>query len=152
MGIVVMEFKRIPRNLSRERCFNWLRINLLVVVFLTLIVTMAAFVLAALHSVDLFAINTVCIPASLYSKSASCVCIFNKPIVDMSELEVDNMFQMNNTERMDTERVFLNIDEAQQFHYRDLNCNEVTGPFKLILLGESRGDCLLICKVPVEHG
>lgn len=136
MGVVVMEFKRIPRNLARERCFNWLRINLLVVLFLTLCVTFAAFLFAAIHSLSLFAMNTVCIPASLFSKSASCVCIFDKPIVDMSELHVDEQFQRNNTELMDTEKIFLNVASESQFHYRDLNCNEVTGAFKLILLGK----------------
>lgn len=136
MGLVVMEFKRIPRNFARERCFNLLRINLLVVLFLTLIITFAALVFAALHSVNLFAINTVCIPASLFSKSPSCVCIFDKPVVDLSELEVDKQFQRNDTARMDTEQIFLNVGAHEQFHYRDLNCNEVTGAFKLILLSE----------------
>lgn len=136
MGVVVMEFKRIPRNQARERCFNWLRINLLVILFLTLFVTFAAFLFAALHSISLFAINTVCIPASLFSKSPSCVCVFDKPIVDFSELEVDQRFQRNDTERMDTEKMFLNIASGSQFHYRDLNCNEVQNAFKLILLGK----------------
>lgn len=136
MGIVVMEFKRIPRNLARERCFNWLRLNLLAVLFLTMVVTFAAFLFAALHSLSIFAINTVCIPASLFSKSPSCVCIFNKPIVDVSELEVDKQFQRNDTMHMDTEKMFLNIDAGQQFHYRDLNCNEVQNAFKYILFGE----------------
>lgn len=136
MGIVVMEFKRIPRNISRERCFNMLRINLLLVLFLTLLVTFAAFFFATLHSVNLFAMNTVCIPASSFSKSPSCVCIFDKPVVDLSELEVDQQFKRNETQHMDTSRIFLNVEAGSQFHYRDLNCNEVTGAFNWILLGE----------------
>ena len=137
MGNVVMEFKRIPRNLSRERCFNWLRMNLLVVLFLSVAATFAAFTFSALHSLRLFALTTVCIPASLFSKSPSCICVFEKPVVDMAELEVDKQFERNETNHMDTERIFLNVDADQQFHYRDLNCNEVTGPFRLILLGSS---------------
>lgn len=141
MGVVVMEFKRIPRNLGRERCFNMLRINLLFVLFLALVVTFAAFLFAALHSLKLFALNTVCIPASLFSKSASCVCVFDKPIVDVSTMldHVDEKFQKNDTQHMDTERIFSNIDQESQFHYRDLNCNEVKGALKLILLGEISG-------------
>lgn len=138
MGLVVMEFKRIPRNLARERCFNLLRINLLAVLFLTLIITFAAFLFAAYHSLNLFAIHTVCIPASLFSKSPSCVCIFDKPVVDMTQLQVDKQFERNDTQRMDTQRMFLNVEANAQFHYRDLNCNEVTGAFKLILLGKCR--------------
>lgn len=137
MGIVVMEFKRIPRNVTRERCFNMLRINLLVVLFITLITTFVAFACAAIHSLSLFAMNTVCIPDNLFTKSSSCVCIFDKPVVDMSELEVDqSLVKRNDSELMDANRIFLNVDDENQFHYRDLNCNEVTGAFKLILLGE----------------
>lgn len=132
-----MEFKRIPRNVARERCFNMLRINLIIVLFLTFIATFAAFVFAGIHSLSLLAINTACIPASFFSKSASCICIFDKPVVDTSELEVDPLVKSNETKLMDSHRIFLNVDEKSQFHYRDLNCNEVTGAFSLILLGES---------------
>lgn len=111
----------------------------------------AAFVFAALHLENVTANTTTCMPANIFTVNASCICLFGASnstnhleikTQEEGEITVGGFeFQYRYTfffKLLINRRLYLNFF----FYYRDLNCSEVTGAWKYILIASTVLNCL----------
>ncbi|KAL1380834.1 hypothetical protein pipiens_013902 [Culex pipiens pipiens] len=76
--LFLFDFKRRPANRLRENFFNFVRINALVVLLLTIFFTMLAFIYALIHTTNLSSANLRCEPEYHFNvNSSSCVCLID---------------------------------------------------------------------------
>uniref|UniRef100_A0A1Q3FVG0 Putative secreted protein n=1 Tax=Culex tarsalis TaxID=7177 RepID=A0A1Q3FVG0_CULTA len=76
--LVLFDFKRRPANRLRENFFNFVRVNALVILLLTIFFTMLAFIYALIHTTNLSSGNLRCEPEYHFNvNSSSCVCLID---------------------------------------------------------------------------
>lgn len=76
--LVLFDFKRRPANRLRENFFNFVRINALVILLLTIFFTMLAFIYALIHTTNLSSEKLHCEPEYHFNvNSSSCVCLID---------------------------------------------------------------------------
>ncbi|XP_055526320.1 uncharacterized protein LOC129719024 [Wyeomyia smithii] len=165
MFLIVFGFKRRPANRLRENCFNFIRINAVVVLLLTIFFTMLAFIYALLQTTNLSSSGLRCEPEYSFNvNSSSCVCwidVLRKPetAAELRSGEVldddgnSTVVQTIEDRRRSIEQ--LEQDGAIRLEYRDFNCSEVLGIWYYVTLGSailnSLG-CLLAAGFLVIYG
>lgn len=121
LGLILVEFKRIPRQKVREHCFTFIRFNSTTISVLAVVVSFAAFLFAALHLDNITSEHTRCMPANIFTTNAACICLFGGANTT-SHLEIRTAEEGEVTAG------------GFEFQYRDLNCSEVSGAWKYILI------------------
>lgn len=77
LGLILIEFRRVPRQKLREHCFTFIRVNSTMVTLLATLLSIAAFVFAALHLDNITSSHTTCMPDDIFtSPNAACICLF----------------------------------------------------------------------------
>lgn len=77
LALVLVQFRRQPRQKLREHCYTFLRLNSTTLSLLATVVAFAAFLFASLHLDNVTSKETVCMPADVFSSSnAVCICLF----------------------------------------------------------------------------
>ncbi|XP_055603169.1 uncharacterized protein LOC129751590 [Uranotaenia lowii] len=154
--LILFDFKRRPSNRLRENCYNFIRVNALVILLLTIFFTMLAFIYALIHSTYLSSSQLLCEPEYKFNiNSSSCVCLIDTRSTPMTEendtseaselrgsdflLDEDGTpGRINRTladrnkaviSGIDLRRTAQNLEEQGITHmeYRDFNCSEVLG-------------------------
>jgi len=136
LGCVIFGFRRIPRHKLREHLFKFFYLNSTLVTVLAGLCTLAASIFAAIHIAHILTYGQQCAPAIMYTASSSCICNY-------SATNTTNQSRLQAQSESD-----LTI-APHEFYYRDLNCNEVTGAFKYILIASSILNFIgfLICSI-----
>ncbi|XP_065084974.1 uncharacterized protein LOC135707161 [Ochlerotatus camptorhynchus] len=76
--LILFDFKRRPSNRLRENFFNFIRVNALVILLLTIFFTMLAFIYALIHTTNLSSEHLRCAPEYRFNvNSSSCVCLID---------------------------------------------------------------------------
>ncbi|XP_059617042.1 uncharacterized protein LOC132261974 [Phlebotomus argentipes] len=132
IGCSLMDFKRAPRSKSREMCFRALKIKFSVCVILATLASLLASLFAAVHLGALSATSTNCLPSNIFTISSTCVCLFGRRNETTDHLEI--LRHTNGDAHEDPDAPVADTG-GTEFHYRDLNCREVVGPFRYILMG-----------------
>ncbi|GAB0089046.1 hypothetical protein DMENIID0001_035250 [Sergentomyia squamirostris] len=132
IGCSLMNFKRAPRNKSREMCFRILKIKFSVCVVLAALAALLATLFAAVHLGALSASSTNCLPSNIFTVSSTCVCLFGRRNETTDHLEI--LRHTNGDAHEDGDMAVADTG-GSEFHYKDLNCREVEGPFQYILMG-----------------
>ncbi|XP_053681564.1 uncharacterized protein LOC128732343 [Sabethes cyaneus] len=166
MFLILFDFKRRPASRVRENCFNFIRINALVLLLLTVFFTMLAFIYALLHTVNLSSSGLRCEPEYSFNvNSSSCVCWIDvrRPLPAEAAAELrssDELEDANSTvvttivDRLRTIEQ-LEQDGAIRLEYRDFNCSEVLGIWYYVTLGSALLNslgCLLAAGFLVIYG
>ncbi|XP_065365128.1 probable serine/threonine-protein kinase DDB_G0278665 isoform X2 [Calliphora vicina] len=128
IGLIVVRYQRIKRAKTREHCFMFLRMDSYVLSLLSVLLCCVALIFAAIHYCRLTAADTKCKSMHLLVEHGSCVCTFNAPPpVNTSE-------PLLNESTFDADEESNEItDNSYNVEYRDLSCQEVTGPWTSIL-------------------
>ncbi|XP_058811298.1 uncharacterized protein LOC131676193 [Topomyia yanbarensis] len=158
MFLILFDFKRRPANRFRENCFNFVRVNALVLLLLTIFFTMLAFIYALMHTVNLNSRGLHCEPEYSFNvNSSSCVCwidarrsttseeasqLRSEELVDDDQL-VGNSSSSNtvglNVVGFDRRKTAEQLEEAGviRLEYRDFSCSEVLGIWYYVTLGST---------------
>lgn len=149
--LVLFDFKRRPSNRLRENFFNFLRVNAMVILLLTIFFTMLAFIYALIHTTNLGSEHLRCAPEYRFNvNSSSCVCLIDtrgistKGGADLAASElrsVDGLdeepeggktnatveFSRQLVSGLDLRRTGEMLEEEGVIwlEYRDFNCSEV---------------------------
>ncbi|XP_073831419.1 uncharacterized protein isoform X2 [Musca autumnalis] len=125
IGLILIRYHRIKRDKTREHCFIFLRMDSYVLALLSLLLCCVALIFAAIHYSRITASDTKCESVHMLIEHGSCVCTFNVPNTT------------NATESLASEDENVTeqeiVDNSYKFEYRDLSCDEVTGPWTTIL-------------------
>lgn len=76
LGLILIEFRRIPRHKLREHCFTFLRLNSITLTSIAVLFAFAAFIFAAIHLGNIASPFTTCMPANIFTTNAACICLF----------------------------------------------------------------------------
>lgn len=77
LGLILINFRRVPRQKLREHCFSFIRVNSTMIALVAALLSLAAFVFAALHLDNITSSNTTCMPDNIFtSPNAACICLF----------------------------------------------------------------------------
>lgn len=76
LGLILIEFRRIPRHKLREHCFTFLRLNSITLTSIAVLFAFAAFIFAAIHLGNIASPFTTCMPANIFTSNAACICLF----------------------------------------------------------------------------
>ncbi|KAG4068254.1 hypothetical protein HA402_007774 [Bradysia odoriphaga] len=125
LGLILINFRRVPRQKLREHCFTFIRVNSTMITLVATLLSLAAFVFAALHLDNITSAHTTCMPDNIFtSPNAACICLFGAK-------NSTNHLQIQTAEEGE-----ITVG-GFEFHYRDLSCKEVTGVWKYILIGST---------------
>ncbi|XP_037808975.1 uncharacterized protein LOC119601849 isoform X2 [Lucilia sericata] len=128
IGLIVIRYQRIKRAKTREHCFMFLRMDSYVLSLLSVLLCCVALIFAAIHYCRLTAADTKCKSMNLLLEHGSCICTFNAPTPTVNATEP--LLNETSYEEDDEEEI---TDNSYNVEYRDLSCQEVTGPWTSIL-------------------
>ena len=77
LGMILIAFKRVPRQKLREHFFKFFRLNSIFVSMVAAVCALAACTFAALHLYNIISYASQCNPVEFYSASSACRCTFN---------------------------------------------------------------------------
>ncbi|XP_058445176.1 uncharacterized protein LOC131426453 [Malaya genurostris] len=173
MFLILFNLKRRPANRLRESCFNFVRVNALLLLLLTIFFTMLAFIYALMHTVNLSSSGLHCEPEYSFNvNSSSCVCWIDVQSSrssgqeEASQLTSDQLLEDESLEGNSSSTTVAGLDRrgtpeqwekdgAIRLEYRDFRCSEVLGIWYYVTLGStvlnSLG-CLLAAVFLVIYG
>lgn len=77
LGLILINFRRVPRQKLREHCFTFMRVNSTMISTVAVLLSVAAFIFAALHLDNITSAHTTCMPDNIFtSPNAACICLF----------------------------------------------------------------------------
>nr|XP_019552236.2 uncharacterized protein LOC109422057 [Aedes albopictus] len=158
--LILFDFKRRPSNRLRENFFNFIRVNAMVILLLTIFFTMLAFIYALIHTTNLSSEHLRCAPEYRFNvNSSSCVCLIDTRGVSMKEQEDVAASELRGGEEMDEDderrngtmaagisRALVSGFDLRRagemleqegviwLEYRDFNCSEVLSVWYYIAL------------------
>ncbi|KAM7348010.1 uncharacterized protein ACRADG_007457 isoform 1-T2 [Cochliomyia hominivorax] len=128
IGLIVIRYQRIKRAKNQEHCFVFLRMDSYVLSLLSVLLCCVALIFAAIHYCRLTAADTNCKSMHLLVEHGSCICTFNAPpLANTTEPLI------NESSTYDEDETNEITDKSYNVEYRDLSCQEVTGPWTSIL-------------------
>ncbi|XP_062538330.1 uncharacterized protein LOC134206615 [Armigeres subalbatus] len=145
--LILFDFKRRPSNRLRENFFNFIRVNAMVILLLTIFFTMLAFIYALIHTTNLSSEHLRCAPEYRFNvNSSSCVCLIDTRGISTAEAaselrsgkeleEEQDGGRSNDTVEISRHLVsgldlrrtgeMLEEEGVIWLEYRDFNCSEV---------------------------
>ncbi|XP_013118884.2 mucin-2 isoform X1 [Stomoxys calcitrans] len=134
IGLILIRYHRIKRDKTREHCFIFLRMDSYVLALLSLLLCCVALIFAAIHYCRITAPDTRCESVHMLIEHGSCVCTFNAPpLNDTSTTNSTESLASGLEPEYGLEGDNLATDNSYKFEYRDLSCDEVSGPWTTIL-------------------
>lgn len=122
IAMILLDFRRSPRQRFRETVFRVLRINSHILSIIAGSLAAAAFVFATIHFLNLENVDRDCRPANRFTLASECVCVFGAESLDHKSIEkVSDETPINGNE----------------FLYKDLSCMEVRDAWRYILLASA---------------
>ncbi|XP_005177870.1 mucin-2 isoform X2 [Musca domestica] len=132
IGLILIRYHRIKRDKTREHCFIFLRMDSYVLALLSLLLCCVALIFAAIHYSRITASDTKCESVHMLIEHGSCVCTFHAPPLTNNATET-SLTSSTTAEETTNATGQEMVDNSYKFEYRDLSCDEVTGPWTTIL-------------------
>lgn len=88
LGMIVIGYKRIPRNKLRQHLFTFIRVISTFVTFVASICTLVACTFAVMHSINIM--NAVCRSMSGFEANSECTCTLNATIINSANSNSTN--------------------------------------------------------------
>lgn len=132
IAMILLDFRRSPRQRVRETVFRVLRINSHLLTVVAGCLAVVACVFAMLHFMNLTDVDRDCRPAIRFTIASECVCVFGSTTTDHKYIE---------------EFTSESPIDGHEFLYKDLSCMEVRDAWRYILLASAI--CNLIGAVAV---
>lgn len=122
IAMILLDFRRSPRQRVRETVFRVLRINSHILSFIAGFLAVVACVFAILHYLNLMDVDRDCRPANRFTIASECACVFGSSTTD--HRPIDAMALETPT-------------DGYEFLYKDLSCMEVRDAWRHILLASA---------------